>query len=216
MSHHDEMRALLQMEYHQKCLKLGRPPTVMEVNADPTMHSWSCYQKYWGTLKRLLAALDLADFYKQNRGKNQMYTDDLLIRLLNDKYRRDGTVPTTHSVTADPDMPSAEVYYRRFKCSWAEILTKAHIPVNRANAHRSGISNQELLGRLRHKAALLGHVPRRREVDQDASMPNSKTYEAHFGTYFRALLQAGLNPEPAQYHAHFSNRTRLMRKSPAT
>lgn len=209
-----EIKERLKAEYYQKYLELGRPLTVMEVNQDKSMHSWSFYQKHWGTLKKLLTALDLADFYKQNRGKNPMYLDELLLRLLNEKYHRDGVIPTTRSVNADPEMPSAPAYYKHFKRSWADILTLANVPVDRANANHAGLSRQELIYKLQKKAALLGHAPRRREVDADASMPNSKTYQTHFGTYFHALLHAGINPDPAQYHSYFSNLTRVKKTQP--
>ena len=199
--HRLKMRRLLKQEYWQKALELGYPPTLAQVGQDPKMHSISTYQKYWG-MSKLLKALNLNESYRRPRSDGREYTEEYLLLALREKYRRDNQVPTYRGVTADYLMPSAEVYTRRFQCSWAEILQKAGIRPVASRTFRAGLTNAEMLERLRQLAHLLGYTPRAREVDKSLLTPRSETYARHFGSFYQALLAAHLQPTPRQTAAY--------------
>lgn len=199
--HRREMRKLLKEEYWNKYLELGYPPTIDQVDADPAMHSKGAYFQYWG-MKELLKALGLEESYRRPRSDGREYTEEYLLRALKDKYRRDEAVPTYRGVTADYLTPSGEVYIRRFRCSWDEILRKAGLPTIYKNRARRGLSDEEMIERLQHFAHLNGRTPTAEEVDKSIITPSSSTYRAHFGSFYDALLAAGLKPRPVQESAH--------------
>lgn len=201
-------RQLLQQEYWQKFLELGHPPTVMEVNADPDMHSWTMYQRHFGSMKALLKKLGLGESYNRPRSDGHEYTKEYLLQKLREKYYRDGSVPTYNGVTSDWHMPSAEVYRRRFQRSWQEILQLADIRPVQSRRHHQGLNRQYLIEKLQHKARISCSTPTRREVDNDLTMPNSKTYSVYFGSYYQALLAANLTPTGAQTRSHHAMLTR--------
>lgn len=109
----EEMLELLE----QKCEELGRNPTTAEVDEDPNMPNAVSYYKRFGSssLNGALELIGRKPNAQHNSSKWRNLTNEDLIRLLAEKQSKQDRTVTLADIKADPNMPGASVYIRRFK-----------------------------------------------------------------------------------------------------
>lgn len=178
---------------HDKGITLGRAPTMAEVDDDPNMPNASSYEKRFGSYNNAVikAGLKPNDRHFGINCKNQIrdkLSDEELLQLLVDFTNRLGHTPTIAEVNGDPNMPSADVYRRRFG-GYSEALIRAGLEPNKPVERPS---DEELLSLLVDFANRLGHTPTMAEVDSDPNMPSAAMYVRRFNGYTNAIIKAGL------------------------
>jgi len=119
------------------------------------------------------------------RASNQEYLDALIL------YAKElGHTPSHDEVNSNPSIPSAGAYKKRFKTYNNAVLLAGLKP----NVPRVDMDNDAMLDALKSFAEELGHIPTTKEIEANKELPSTMTYAAHFGTYNRALILAGLRP----------------------
>ena len=68
--------------------------------------------------------------------------------------------------------------------------------IERARNHTVQYTKNELIVLLQQMAAMLGRTPYMSEINNNPQMPDSGTYRNHFGSYNKAVIAAGLMPNP--------------------
>jgi len=124
-----------------------------------------------------------------------IYTKDYLIQKLQQKAIELGRTPTTKDMRKP--YPSCRKYYEVYK-SWDEALIDAGFDVNnkvkypRKKPNRGEIySKEKMLEILIDKFKEIGRIP----SNSDTIRPSTKTYVNKFGTWNKALYEAGLIEE---------------------
>jgi hypothetical protein len=117
------------------------------------------------------------------------YSEDELINGLKMLYDLLGRAPQTRDADAHPDVASGSTYIKRFG-SWQQALEAAEIP---PGLGRKLYDRDTLLGHLRDLAERLGRTPTREDL-KTRDGPRGGTYYRRFGSFPRALREAGLEP----------------------
>ncbi len=172
----EQLVRLLQM----KAKSLGRTPTEIDIASDSSMPSVATYRCRFKSWNKALEKAELLP----NRFST---TDEELIDLLKKKANCLGRTPMVVDVNSDCAMPSINSYKNRFG-SWNKALKVAGLLPNRFH-----ITDEELIDFLKAKAESLGRTPNQRDVKYDRTMPSLNTYVNKFGSWNRALKEAGLS-----------------------
>ena len=160
--------------------KLGRTPTIKDVNTAEDMPSNATYAKYFGSWNKALGAAG----FKPNVRYD--WTEEKLIELLVKFKKKLGRIPTMEDVRAAKDMPSAATYQRLFG-SWNKALGAAGLKPNmKYDWTREELT--ELLIKFREK---LGRIPTTEDLRSAEDMPGVNTYVKYFSSWNRALEAAG-------------------------
>lgn len=170
-----------------KADKLGRAPTSLEVNDDPTMPSASTFAKFFGSWADAVRAIGLEPH--QRHVNSLAYSKEELLELLQCKARELGRAPTSSEMIEDPLMPSPMPFSRCFG-SWNKALVAAGISPYDASGKR--FSDEYLIETLKAKAKELGHSPSKYDMSADPSLPMVETYIKRFDGWNNALKAAGL------------------------
>ena len=124
-----------------------------------------------------------------------IYTKDYLIQKLQQKAKELGRTPTTKDMRKP--YPSCRKYYEVYN-SWDEALIDAGFDVNnkvkypRKKPDRGEMYTKEkMIEILINKSQELGRIP----SSSDTMRPSTKTYVNKFGTWNKALFEAGLISE---------------------
>jgi hypothetical protein len=118
---------------------------------------------------------------------SKLYSDEELLLHLVEFGNELGRTPSIRDMNKAKDRPSGALYWYRFG-SWNNAVAKVGLnPRNRYN-------EKELIGRLQRLSKELGHTPRRIDINNSGYCPNIDTYERHFGSYEKAIIEAGLVP----------------------
>ena len=117
----------------------------------------------------------------------ERYTDEELLRMLRSKADELGRAPRPIEVDEDWEMPSSNLYRKRFG-DYDVAVRKARLMPSKCR----GYSEEELIALLQKKAEELGKKPTMLSMDVDSKVPSSTTFVVHFGSWKRALEAAGL------------------------
>ena len=164
--------------------ELGRSPTQHELKARRDLPALNAYINRFGSWNAALEAAGLATYRR-----SLIYSDEQLLQTLRDLAAELGRSPTGNEMQARHDLPSAKVYYVRFK-SWLAALEAAGLAAHRR--HTLVYSDEQLLQTLRDLAAELGRSPTRDELKARRDLPALSTYERRFTRWTAALKAAGL------------------------
>jgi hypothetical protein len=118
------------------------------------------------------------------------YSEGDLIDALRMLYDLLGRTPRTRDADAHPDVPSGSTYIKRFG-SWLNALETAGC---KPDASQMGYDRETLLSHLQDLAKRLGRTPTREDLKTEDG-PRGGTYYRRFGSFPRALREAGLEPE---------------------
>ncbi len=170
----------------QKTSELGRPLSQRDIVEDSRMPSVGAYLRVFGSWENALAEVGA----QPRRVKG--YTKDQAIQLLKQKAAQLGRNPTTAEVCGQPGFPHYDTFKRHFG-SWEGALAAAGLDLVGID-----LSDDKLIELLQRKAEQLGRTPRRREIDDDRTMPSSSLYRKHFGSWQAAVERAGLRTTRAK------------------
>ncbi|ELZ96560.1 homing endonuclease associated repeat-containing protein [Haloferax sulfurifontis] len=116
------------------------------------------------------------------------YTDEDLIRALQNLAETLGSKPTAAENQAHPATPSTQTYTRRFG-SWNEALEAA--------GFRAGpLTEDDLTEMIRDLADDLDRVPTVGDVNDAEDLPHVWTFQDRFGTWNEAVRAAGFDANP--------------------
>lgn len=124
----------------------------------------------------------------------KQYEDWQLLHWLKDFAEELGKSPTRNDLDAEPSMPSASVFSRRFG-SHNKALKKAGLEIN-----YKYYTKKELLDKLKEFADKLGRAPKKKEIVENESMPDKMTYKRRLGSYRNACKKVGY-----EYKTHNKN-----------
>jgi hypothetical protein len=173
-----------------KAQKLGRPPSVEEIETDPDIASWSTFRNFFGGgWKDIMTAAKLLGDEQDEKQR--------LTALLLQKAEQLGRTPKRTEVDEDSSMPSGKKFLAVFETSWNGILETVGLQP-RANI---GLTAEELKEKLAAKANVLGRTPTIVEVENDPSMPSVNVFKRVLGTkvWAEIVKAAGLSPIRREY-----------------
>ena len=146
------------------------------------MPSPGCYRNRFGSIGKLGDSLGLP------RAKNwryKKYSNDWLLKKLVDFAEKIGHTPTTIEIDAALDMPSSDMYRKRFSSYESALrMAKLELPFSEQE-------NDALLKLLWDYGQRIGRVPSKRDVDKEPSLPSSALFMKRFGSFKKAILAAG-------------------------
>lgn len=165
---------------------LGRPPTSTEMD-EFGEYSAATYRRRFGSWVNALTDAGLnPDRLKQgNNAKiDEQTLLDELCRLSAELERS----PTAEEMwKRGPHSP--KTYLDRYG-TWNAALDAAGLKTR--HSRRNGIEDRELIIELRRLAKVLGHVPQRKEMEEQGSF-SGMTYYNHFGSWQNAIEVAGFD-----------------------
>lgn len=165
---------------------VGRPPKAAEVRSNDDTASEVTYQNRFGSWNEALEAAGL-----DPQSRNNIPDDELLDGLV-EFVRFLGFVPTKSKM--DREGPFHSDAYERAFGDWESAVSELGL----SPPDGTQISDRELIDALREFANYYGRgvvkVPTKWDLDADG--PHShKIYWERFGSWAKALVEAGLNPE---------------------
>ncbi|MFH0875836.1 MAG: hypothetical protein V1859_07905 [archaeon] len=113
------------------------------------------------------------------------YTKEQLIFFLKKLSKELKRTPTIKDMNKSDGYPSATTYMKRFG-TWNDALTTANLTVNVKIKHEK----EELLENLKQLGKELGKTPKATDIKD--WMASYSTYRKYFGTWKKALAEAGL------------------------
>jgi hypothetical protein len=132
------------------------------------------------------AALEAAGL----RPLKRSYTREELIEQLQRKKESLGRLPLTDDVIGDPDMASMKLFYDAFGSFNAAREAAGFGSRGRLVKY----TPETLINQLQQKAAQIGRAPYAREVHSDPNMATIATFTRFFGSYSKAVQEAGFTP----------------------
>ncbi len=159
--------------------KLGRTPSYREMQAAEDMPDATTYANYFGSWNKALETAGL----KINRHAAESEAE--MLEALQSLAKELGRTPMMADVGGNA--PGASTYTQHFG-SWNKALEAAGLEVSR----RTGMSDDEMLEKLRVLAKKLGRTPSCNDADAIKNMPGNIAYAKHFGSWNKALEAAGL------------------------
>ena len=116
------------------------------------------------------------------------YTNQFLISKLKKLSEILGRTPTCQDVGTKNNMPDRSVFKNRFG-SWNNAIKASYLKIN--HDYRLWTKRQ-LIECLRAKYIELGRTPGIRDFDKDSDMPGKNTVRKIFGSWTKALREAGI------------------------
>jgi len=118
---------------------------------------------------------------------NRVYSDNELLSHIAELGNELGRTPSIRDMNKAKDRPSGALYWYRFG-SWNNAVAKAGLET------RNRYEKKELIEKLQRLSKELDHTPRRIDINSSDHCPNVDTYERQFGSYEKAIIEAGLTP----------------------
>ena len=142
----------------------------------------SVYENRFGSFNNSLtkAGLKINAYYRE-------WTKRQIIKWLRYKYKELGKTPGIRDFDKDSRTPGKTTVRRRFG-SWTNALKEAKIPLKRF------MSKKQLIIILRRLARRLNRTPTRIDLNKLNGTPSYMPFVSKFGSYTKACLMAGLNP----------------------
>lgn len=116
-----------------------------------------------------------------------MYSDEELLSHIIELGTELGRTPSIRDMNKAKDRPSGSLYWYRFG-SWNNAVAKVRLET------RNRYEKKELIEKLQRLSKELCHTPRRIDINSSDYCPNIDTYERHFESYEKAIIEAGLVP----------------------
>jgi len=146
----------------------------------------STIRRYFGSWNQLLREIGYHEVAeKQVRYR---YSDEELLEYLHKASVVLGRTPRTVDMDSLQGFPRFSVYCRRFG-SWNRALKRLNIEVNRYD----GATREEMLLHLRTVAKELKRTPTQWDMTHEKGGPSAGTYVKRFGSWLRAIDEAGLD-----------------------
>lgn len=191
----DELSKLL----HDFSERLGRVPTIKELNNEPGMPCSETYRKRFGSFTNSLIAAGITPVRK----RNTYLTDEKLLKKLREFKDKLGRTPTRREVDNAPEMPCGHVYSNRFG-DYNKALIAAGLKPN-VKKQWANFSNEDLSKRLKDLGNRLNKIPSGSDATDDPDTPSASVYEKRFGNFTNALIAAGFKPNPVKQWSHLSD-----------
>lgn len=122
-------------------------------------------------------------------------SDDILQHI--HRLSENGVPPTQEEFNLDSQSPCVNIV-RKYHGSWDNAIEEAgYTPRGRGNDR---IPSEEIIDAIR-SLAVDGSPPSMREFDEAESTPSSNTAKKHFGSWNKAVKEAGFSPR-AEYNTH--------------
>ena len=167
--------------------EFGRPPPHAELDEREALPSSTTYERRFGSWN---AALEAAGLDTRSRDRSRRYTDAELIDQLQTFVDERDRLPPWRALQEDTDMPSANIYKKRFG-SWNAALEVAGYDPSEQTAR---YTDAELLETLAELAEEFDRTPKIADLNDIESLPSSGTYYQRFGSWTDAVERAGLEP----------------------
>lgn len=175
-SHRGYTKECLAEKIKQRAHELGRPPK----NTEMTNPSGRTYIRAFGTWNEALRAAGYQPDYPRDG-----FDHKKLIEQLKEEAGRLGRTP----LASEMANPCGNLYMREFG-TWDKALEAAGLKPERST-RRKAYTKEELIQKIQEKAQELGRIPNYNEV----SRPYYSTYVKYFGSWEKALAEAGLSKE---------------------
>lgn len=131
--------------------------------------------------------VDIINIFENIRVQ-QKWTQEVLIKALQQKASEIGHTPTQSEINSDEAMPYS-AYYVRFFGSYNAAIEAAGLQPNKTSIM---LTNDEMLKKLKALANKLGHRPTFNEIKAEMDMPCPATYVRRFGSMDNAISEAGI------------------------
>ena len=118
---------------------------------------------------------------------SKLYSDEELLSHITELGIELGRTPSMRDMDRAKDRPSGSLYWYRFG-SWNNAVAKVRLET------RNRYEKRELIEKLQRLSKELCHTPRRIDINSSDYCPNIDTYERHFESYEKAIIEAGLVP----------------------
>lgn len=174
--HRGYTKEYLVKKIKQRAHELGRPPK----NTEMTNPSGRTYIRAFGTWNEALQAAG----YQPDYPRDGFDRERLIARLKNEADRL-GRTP----LASEMANPRGHIYMREFG-TWHKALEAAGLKPEKS-IRRKAYTKEELIRKIQERAQELGRVPDHNEV----SRPYYSTYVKYFGSWEKALAEAGLSKE---------------------
>ncbi len=171
--------------------KLGRPPTIKEVNANPDLPSDMWYRRHCGSYNNALRKIGFKIDFKREEWSG---TREEGMNGLAEYAKELGHSPTIEELNANPNLPSV-AWYKKQCGSYNNALKEIELKPNLEHKKWDGTKEDGLRG-LAEYMNELGRPPTKREVDTNPNLPSSDWYKVRFGKYSIALKEAGSQFDP--------------------
>jgi hypothetical protein len=138
--------------------------------------------------REVLASIDREELARFQAGIRKRYTDEEIVRQLQDCAERLGRSPSMREFSADPETTVHPQTVIEHFGSWNAAKRAAGL------VPRRFATKEELLRLLRELGETLGRTPTARDLDQHRrSMPSKSLYWHTFGSLTNALREAGFD-----------------------
>lgn len=159
--------------------KLGHTPRQKDLAAEPDMPCVQCYVDRFGGFSKAIILAGLTPY-------GELSDEDMFEKLRN-LAKKLGHTPSSLEVNADPDMPNATTYLKRFG-SYTNAVILAGLELKPG---RKGYTDKELLDKIRICAERVGHTPTCKDFERFPDLPAASIYFKRFGSFRKALELAG-------------------------
>ncbi|HET9411320.1 MAG TPA: DEAD/DEAH box helicase [Candidatus Saccharimonadales bacterium] len=168
----------------------GIMPSIVSIESDPNMASHTTFRRAFGNNWAGIAE-EVGLKYIGPTEEIKSYTKAELAQQLRNKAK-DGVMPSTIEVAADPDMATYLTYQKRFGKNWAGIAEELGLKYTEPVA--KSYTKAELTRQLLSKAKD-GVMPSTTEVDADPNMASRKRFREAFGKPWPGIAaELGLKP----------------------
>ncbi len=161
--------------------ELGRTPSAAQFDRDPRTSSSGIAKLHFGSWNQFLEAAGL----QFNRFRK--YTDDDLIKQVQDLAKRLGRTPSSKEFEQEPGTANPASVCIHFG-SWNQFLEAAGLRLNCP----IGCSDDDLIKQVQDLAKRLGRTPLSKEFGNDPQTVSVPTVQKRFGSWNQFLEAAGL------------------------
>lgn len=175
--------------------RLGRIPTLEDLNNGANMPCASTYKRRFGSIRN---ALELAGLDPPSR---RMYSRNDLIKAIKKRAKELKRTPMC------TDMPIHRCHFKREFGKWTNALEAAGF---NSSYYGSTVftkyTEKQLVEMLRKKARELGYTPRITDMGSDNMMPPHTAFQRFFGSWNKAIEAAGLEKNRADRRSVLTDR----------
>jgi len=169
--------------------ELGHSPTVAELRAADGYPPVQAFFDMFGSWNEAKEEAGLETYSQE--GREQTYSDEELIDILQDIGERVDGVVTRDDVDDAEESPSWMTYRRHFG-SWSAAKEEAGLETVPRDEPHPKYTDTELLEMLRQRSDELGRPVTQADIRKSEDLPALSTFENRFGSWNQAKKEAGL------------------------